>query len=170
MIQFNKKSFSLFTLVFILVLLAYGIGYYTRSLRVDNSIVQDQIQRPVFFWETYKNNEYGFQITLTDVWKGYKVLTDQDDNWGAHSLSFEVLTKDTSYPSYSSGYATVFTIVAFPHELWTKLQKEEGPHGAYITENNDFVFAYYQWQAAPDDLWNVNFNVPEIISTFKFIQ
>mgnify|MGYP001561411868 CR=1 FL=1 len=122
-------------------------------------------------WKTYKNDEYGFQLMLTDEWKNYRVLKDSRDSNGVYYLEFEVPTLDKNYRDYrGESYATPFGIMIFTKDLWLKVKKEEGPKPNYIAENSKYVFTYYRWQDAPEDLISINFNVDKIISTFKFIK
>jgi hypothetical protein len=46
-----------------------------KYLKYQEQIV-DNNQSPTADWKTYKNEKYGFELTLTDAWKGYTFKFD----------------------------------------------------------------------------------------------
>ena len=134
---------------------------------IDNKCQRVEEQNNTFNWQTYRNEEFGFEITLTDIWDGYKTITKSD---GARThVEFQIPTKDTNYGN-GSGYATPFIISVYPILEWQKIQQDEGPKPKYIAQNDINVFAYSTWQDPPLDLLGKNIGFDQIISTFKFIE
>lgn len=125
-------------------------------------------------WHVYTNTEYGFQLILTDAWKGYRVIETHDQsNSDIHYLYFQIPTKDQNYGDHS-GYAAPFSIGVWPKSVWEQLLQssggEIGPAGHKIATRENLVFVATPWQDPPTDIWNINFEVPKIISSFMFIQ
>lgn len=123
-------------------------------------------------WHAYNNTQYGFQLTLADVWKGYKVFQRNDVVYSdVKYLDFGVPTSGNPNGMFgdtnSNGFAAPFGIAVYPKAEWAKISKEDGPKPTYITQNSQYVFGYYQWQDSPDDLINVDFGIPQVISSFK---
>ena len=113
----------------------------------------------------YKNEEYGFELTLAGVWKDYKIRKSEAVGLGEKNIYF--LVSDTST---KGGYAEPFVISVYSAFDWDILQEEEGPKPIYISQNDQYIFAYSQWQDPPINLIGVDFEVSQIISTFKFID
>jgi hypothetical protein len=70
-------------------------------------------------------------LTIPYAWKGYKVIEKPSSlkEYIIKSFDFQLPTED------SVGYATLFSIGAYPPEQWTKIQKEEDPKPSYLDEN-----------------------------------
>lgn len=122
-------------------------------------------------WKTYTNTKYGFQLTFTDPWKGYKVfettLTD-----GTIVLYVAVPTTDTSWEetNIDKGYASLFAISVLTPAQWAQVESSEGPKDAYISKNGDWVFAWSPAQAAPQDLvdkYGTTLKPSDIVATFE---
>lgn len=119
-------------------------------------------------WKTYTNTEYGFSLALTDAWKEYRVTSRSDVVYpSVKYLVFEVPTTDLTWEG-GIGYAAPFTIGVYTLADWQKVQAEGGPVPALVEQNASYVFAYSMWQDVPKDLGNVNFQISQILSTFKF--
>ncbi len=118
----------------------------------------------------YKNSVYGFQVTLTSVWKGYRVIQRTDTVYpNVKYLDFEVPTKDTNYGN-NTGYAAPLIIAIYPKADWSKVSQEGGPIPTKISENNQYVFAYSGWQEPPSDLRNVDFGINQIVAGFNLTK
>jgi len=154
------------TIITILVLIIIaGGGYFGYQWWQDNN--QSATTNGTDDWRAYKNVEYGFEITLTDAWEGYKIKTSEMIGLGEKNIYFRVSTQSTTH-GYRDGYAEPFTISVYSPSDWATLQGSEGPKPIYISQNSQYVFAYSQWQDPPEDLRNVDFGVNQIIPTFKF--
>lgn len=135
-------------------------------------------------WETpqvYRNDRFGFQFTVTDAWRGYRVrqadvaMLSLIDN--AVGFNLEIPTKDSSYTKanyqHSAGYAPVLSIYMYTKPVWQTLQSgEEGPAGGtYITGDDYHVFTYFDWHSDPPfDLQSVDFEISKVISTFSLFE
>lgn len=143
----------------------------TLQQEIDNLKSQieqlQQTETDISDWKTYRNEEYGFEVTLTDVWNGYRAITKP--NITHIDINFQIPTKDTSYGD-KSGYATPFIISIYPISEWQKKQQEEGPSPIYINQNNVYVFSYSTWQDQPLDFIGKHIDSSQILSTFKFIE
>ncbi len=122
-------------------------------------------------WKTYKNSRFGFEITLTDAWKGYGVFSSEGSQGvGAPTyLEFSLLTTDKSrsvinVTDYVYGYAAPLTITVI-----AKDRNYQGT-GVKITQDNDNAYYYTINNDLPNDLQRINFEIPKIISTFKFTK
>lgn len=120
-------------------------------------------------WKVYTNTQFGFQLTFTDAWEGYKVFSSEGSQGvGAPTyLAFSLPTADKSSSVNNvtdniSGYAAPFTI--------TIIAKDRAYQGtsARITQDSNNVYYYNTNKNLPKDLQGKNFEIPKIISTFKF--
>lgn len=121
----------------------------------------------------YINSVLGFQISLPENWKGYKVRSvPMSSNFGAGSFAFQVPTQDKNFTDSLEykGYATPMYIHVYNKQYWDKVMNEEGPKPGYLGENSEFVFAASFWQDPPGDWINKGFNSQELISAFKVIK
>ena len=129
-------------------------------------------------WKTYKNNEYGFELTLPDSWKNYSVVKETWKGWSV----FEVEDVGQTY----SGTKVVIKnpqtnsqqiwqdipIMIFTPEIWKLVNEEKiavsaAPIGpAKIGENAKYIFATPpRWYGFTDDKgWE---EAVEIVKTFK---
>ena len=125
-------------------------------------------------WRIYKNKEYGFEITFTDAWKGYK--TEKEDVIGgiAETIAIQLPTKDPKWAN--SGYMAIpLRILIYTPQNWP-MASSDNFSPKYITKNDKYVFAYSSWQNVPSDLGSSNaeaskaFQFNEVISSFKLDQ
>ena len=136
--------------------------YIDKFIRLDDCMELD-----VSNWKIYQNEEFGFEITLTDIWDGYKTKTESDTT--RTYIKFQIPIEDTNYGN-RDGYATPFFISVFSISKWQKIQQEEGRKPKYIAQNDINVFAYSTWQDVPLDLLGKDMGFDQIFSTFKFID
>ncbi len=107
----------------------------------------------------YKNDEYGFILTLPKAWEGYTVSKREFE------LSIGLV------PSLDFGFKdqeSVFNVSMYTLAQWDKIVSEEGPLPAEIGKNSKFVFAYSPAQDAANETISVRLNeVANIIASFK---
>lgn len=185
----NQKGFANIISIMVVVILLGAVGYFA-FVKKSEPIAQQPTPTPVQTrkpvsptptltpnptanWKTYTNTQYGFSLTLTDAWKGYKVFQRSDIVYSdVQYLDFGVPTKNNPsgmfHDSGSNGYSAPFGVAVYPKARWSTVSQQGGPIPTYITQNSQYVFAYYGWQDCPNDLCNVNFEIPQILSTFKF--
>ncbi len=129
-------------------------------------------------WKTYTNEEYGFELTFPERWKGYKVSQRSDLVYSSVKyLDFQLKLKG------SSDYNSVFVIGVYPKKIWERLNSEEGPNtGGYLGEKQGYIFDYSTGQddtgfeGFPEVVPNEIYQGPgyeaqtKIIPTFRFIN
>lgn len=122
-------------------------------------------------WKTYANSRFGFELTFTDAWKGYRTFSSEGSQGvGAPTyLEFSLLTTDKSrsvinVTDYVYGYAAPLTIT-----IIAKDRSYQGT-GVKITQDNDNAYYYTINNDLPNDLQQINFEILKIISTFKFTK
>ncbi|MBU8878813.1 hypothetical protein BGM26_07390 [Bacillus sp. FJAT-29790] len=98
----------------------------------------------------YKNTEYGFEISLRESWKDYKILTDK---WEGMSPQSSKAVEAGPLISIRHPHWTVqnphqdIPVMVFTHEQWGAMQKEKFHIGAApmnpkeLGRNADYVFA-----------------------------
>ena len=117
---------------------------------VDQSTITDETAD----WKIYKNTEYGFQLTLNDAWKGYRVVkTSRTGSFGGRNetyvdLDFEVPTQDEEcFISGDKNWMSPDTTL----QIWTKNAWDQmktdtqglgGPGPVEFARNDKYVFAY----------------------------
>ncbi len=116
----------------------------------------------------YTNDQFGFQMTLTNAWKGYDVtIEEMSSNFGAGTVVFWVPTKAKNYGTNRPGYAAVLKIHVYNPEYWQSVEKSEGPKPGFLAKTSQYVFAYSTWQDPPNDLVGVNFEVMKVLASFE---
>lgn len=110
----------------------------------------------------YQDSKYNFSLNFPSGWSDYKVsyrTSDWGSNGKADSIIFGVQEQDN-----------IFTITIHNQDQWTKINAEEGPKPKYINEHNGYVYGYSVAQEALSErVGKLAQNIPNIISTFKFI-
>ena len=119
-------------------------------------------------WQTYRNEEYGYEVIIPSTWKDYTV--EEGDMVGYD----DVKNFNFRLPLKGGGFGEAFAISIYSSESWDKEISSEQPHPTLIEESGGFVAAYALKQEPLDyrDLSDdevVN-DAREIISTFKFVE
>ncbi len=126
-------------------------------------------------WKTYTNTDYGFTLTLGDLWQGYEVKKlVPTDGMALAYYYFNMPTTDADYAnatsSSSAGFASVFAISVMTPAQWTALQADGGPiNDTIITQNTNssYIIGYQHGQAYPQTLAANASNIATVIATFK---
>lgn len=104
-------------------------------------------------WKTYTNTKYGFTLTFTDKWQGYKI---KDAGIEGDTYCANVPTTATaSYPASKinyAGYAAPFCINVYTLAQWNAFNDDNPSLSTELTRNNTYVFSYSSWQDSPQDL------------------
>ena len=123
----------------------------------------------------YKNDEYGFSITLTDSWKSYTVEKQDWQGWvidsGEQKYSGVKLVIKNPNTTLQQAWQDI-PIMIFTHDIWELVSEEKvsvsaAPIGpAKIGENSKYVFATPpRWYGFTDAIgWE---DAVEIVKTFK---
>jgi|GEM_PF-2977019 len=127
-------------------------------------------------WHVYTNTQFGFQMSFpNNTWLGGKVFQRSDVALAdVTHIYFSVPTKDNSSEisgvTNSNGYAAPFGISIYPLKEWTLINQEVGPKPTKITQNSQYVFTYFRWQDAPNDLAQVNFAIQQLVDSFSLLN
>ncbi len=100
-----------------------------------------------WMWQTYRNEEYGFQLKMPPTWKNvniYKMESPPQAIFHTVDFFFELPLKDPIIydNGVSNTYGVFFNISIASKNEWKKIQNEEGPVPGYLAETNDRVFGY----------------------------
>jgi hypothetical protein len=124
-------------------------------------------------WQTYKNDKYGFELTLTDAWKGYIVTEVSIQNIPVVVFGFP--TTDTI--NWKEGYTKYLHIFIFTKTQWKQVNsstRSEPNEPEYLDQNDKYVFAYSEgFQDVPKDLEYLlkkDSELQKAITTFKLIN
>lgn len=119
-------------------------------------------------WKVVKNTKYGYQVTLTDAWKGYKWEEVPGTTGLTETISYYTPTTDATVKENTTlggKYAKIFNIIVFTPEQWTTADQTKNK---YINKNDKYIFAYTTETVAATDLTKVDFKVTDVIASFKF--
>lgn len=176
--QEPRSSKLLIPLVILLAVAAYFAVSYTQSLWPFEPKIEEVILTPTpsgkTAWKTYKNTEYGFQLTFTDAWEGYRVIKGSTTNGSSSGDEYPnyYIELPTSDPAYKTGYALPFSITVYTLEVFEKLKgiDYERAKNGELGRNSNYIFTNNNgtWQDIPKDLVNKGLNIAQVKSTFKF--
>lgn len=93
-------------------------------------------------WQTYRNDQYGFELRLPKDFKDYKVLSTGSLANGGF-LYFYATTSDKSWTESGipKGYATLFVLRLMPIDKWNNLVKQCEKEGSPVCSNDEQVLA-----------------------------
>ena len=111
-------------------------------------------------WKTYTNDKYGFTLTFTNKWQGYRVVekTDPESAEVSYRVFVPTSEKQWSDPALGEGYAGPFVISLFKTSVWDDLEAKSNAdnpiaiYGSVVTKNTDYVAVVAYWQDSPADL------------------
>ena len=165
----KMKQKNISNSIFIATILIVGaISAACKPIAVDVSSNATSLK-------TYRNDKYGFELTFTDSWKGYKV---EEATVGVSqnvvNILFEIPIPYSSnkfekpYPWQAPFYIQIFKTKDWP-EFQQQWKKENSPEPKIIDQNSEYVFTLRQ-DELPEDLKYLESEIPKIISTFKFVN
>lgn len=106
-------------------------------------------------WHTYTNSKFGFQLTFTDQWKGYKVQEHINNpvagDYSIASYGFLMPTPDKELGRFDNGYYNMFSLFVFSKDGWQKEINEDGPKPSLLKESQDYIFALSPSQGYGND-------------------
>lgn len=123
-------------------------------------------------WKAYTNSTYGFGLTFTDPWKGYKIR-EVNLEGTAKTFYINVPTTDPNYASETStafaGYVAPFAISVVNKSEWQDDEIFARDFGSKIGEKGDYVFTSSSWQACPSDLCDgeIPNSIKAVIASFQ---
>lgn len=103
-------------------------------------------------WQIYRNDEYGFELTLVDGWEGYSIINEQwsgenigETNRGKEYNGPEIIIR---HPRYSENETWQdIPIMIFDHSQWALIESNDlnvstAPVQPYeLSRNSSYVFA-----------------------------
>ncbi|MDP3998313.1 MAG: hypothetical protein Q8P89_01695 [bacterium] len=150
---------------------------YYRVTAVDESGKEgtpsktSSILVPAANWPTYINTDTGFQLTLTDAWKGYGTSFEPGfKDYMAGTIKFYVPVTPKAWDDALCNEA--FDIIVYRPSYWDKSFAENGvseDEPKVITRTPEWVYAYVR-NNPPDNLKAVFDDIPKIIASFKLTQ
>ncbi len=135
-----------------------GVKYGTMTNGEPILNVVSDTSPDISTWKTYRNEEYGFELVLSDDWKGYSV-----EKKGGF-IEFYLPT------TYSSDKVRLFTISTTTKANWEEYLKCDCPRPGYLMERDNIVFVTTRHQDPPRDLDKQYSQINQILSTFNFID
>ena len=163
----NRKTL-LSIAVFAVVLV--GAALYFQSVPKNTQSTANTSVAETSDWKTYINKEYGFQLTLTGAWKGYRVRKEINPN-GITILEFEVPIKDKEY-GMGTGFAPPFLMAVYAKNQWGMVPKEGEPGGSDRMSKSDiyiFTFSGGWTDSPPEELKDVDFHIADLMTSFKLL-
>jgi hypothetical protein len=123
-------------------------------------------------WKTYRNTDYGFQLTFPEAWKGYKLWEQTVEGGGTKTWYVELPTTDTNYAkadaTHEAGYSSLFALSAYTKAQWDADQAQEGPKSTLLKTIGQYTFGYSYAQAGPTDIPAARrAEIQSILATFK---
>ncbi len=148
---------------------------WTESLRDDQSVVQNFPPSPLFSkegqgefagWQTYRNEEYGFEVAWIDswnAWKDYTVFEEQLINNAGKDFIFAV---PIAASNISENYFRAFKIRVFLKEASGSFLSE-----GYTYLNTDGIHNFYYAiaQDAPAGMDVKKLNIVNVIGSVKIL-
>lgn len=148
----KNNKFLKFILVGLVVLLIIIVStfFYTKTWKENSNVTAPVVNST--FQPLYQNKEYGFQLTLNDSWKGYRIRQESLQNF-AVSFVFEI--------PIESGWTSPFSIQVYPKASYkTPPGDPVGDYApldyknddTYLGENDHYFFQKSWWQDTPREL------------------
>lgn len=102
-------------------------------------------------WHIYQNTSYGFQITFSDIWKGYSIQQDTVPKPQVEAqYSFFLPTTDPKYEK-SGKRASPLVLYVYKDSNWNDTTKAAFVQ-TQLANCSGFVFTYSTWEEPPLDL------------------
>ncbi len=126
----------------------------------------------------YTNSQLGFQLTLTEAWAGYEVFTDNSTTVRFDLPKYKIQSPET-YGVSVNFYPLSIGIVSKKEYDSKYAEVIAAGLASFLGESNGKVFFYKdhatsnmtsQYYPKGVDGRSINFEVPKVISTFKFTQ
>lgn len=178
-------------IIILVVLLVVSFAYfYIRSVKVSEKLDSEEVSIPVVDNKELENkpaiemstgpvftdNEFGFQMTFPDAWKGYGFRKVKNNiYWNYTSIVFGMPIKND--PVVVDGFSAIFFVNIFPKSEYYKIPKDareqgwaDDAPGIYLTEDENYVITWkngVQDYLPPSLRKNLD-GVPDVLKTFKF--
>ena len=147
----------------------------------DFTIISDEIEETVESEETveinktpdrpiYRNEEFGFEMTFTEVWKNYEVIITKNNE--STYVGFRRPTKDSDIVTINPGYAELFHIWPMEIKEWEENLKFGRVWDSLDLGRKDgYVFVFMGGNGdIPEDQEEALKDIHKITATFKFTE
>jgi hypothetical protein len=120
-------------------------------------------------WQTYTNTKHSFQLSLSNAWKGYRVQeVSVGINKDVDVVTFEIPCPTNPIVDKSSPWCSPFYIQIHPADKPPTFQ-QDNIH--VVAKNEAHIFVAIVNDPSSDPRFpNIDFNIPAILSTFRFIE
>jgi len=125
-------------------------------------------------WKSYQNTDYGFGLTFTDAWEGYKMKA-VDLEGTVKTFYVNIPTTDSNYATETSmsyaGYTAPFAISVINKSEWQDDEIFARDFGSKVGEKGDYVFTSSSWQACPTDLCDggITSSLKTVMDSFEIL-
>lgn len=110
-------------------------------------------------WKTYKNTGYNFELTFSDVWKGYEVKKPTPTDQAEAKIEFVLNQKYTP-----------LTILVYKTDVWNNTSKDVN-HANILGQSGDYTIVYQTWDTPPPELSGITEKeIASVTKTFKVIK
>lgn len=176
-------------LTFVLFLVAAGCNTTNQQKEVNQEVKNSQntqtppnSQSSQDSWKVYKNEKYGFQLTLTDAWKGYKVSEGLSSDNVTYNIVFQMDTYNPDTKKTEPDFV-IFGVSVLPKSVWDQYPNDP-LRPKMLAEKQGQVFFYTSLESADKDMrdfynkfWPkdsagkpVNFEFAKVAESFKFYK
>lgn len=105
----------------------------------------------------YKNSTYGFQISLSEAWKGYQIETPASPQGAEAEIDFVMPSTTEAVP-----------LKIFVYKLANWGSADVATRGTEVARNSTYVFSYRTWDSPPADLVQItDKEIADRLKTFK---
>jgi hypothetical protein len=120
-------------------------------------------------WKNYTNSKYGYTLTFTDAWTGYKVGSNNNIYY------FGVPTTDTTWsdPVLGDGYASLFAVsVKTIADYDAEAAENQATAGTLLVQTSTSAYTWSPAQAYPADIAAkiTNLKASDVMATFALIK
>ena len=175
--QNPRPAVSKWLWILLIIVVVIGAGFFSwyylmgpgKKTTTTTTPVTTPAKTTAADWKVVKNTKYGYQITLTDVWKGYRWEEVPGPTGMTETISYYAPTTDTAVvenATLKGKYAKIFNIEVFTPAQWAAADKTKNK---LIDTNDKYTFAYTTETVTATDLKTVDFGIPAVIATFKFV-
>jgi len=118
--------------------------------------------------KTYKNTDYGFEVTFPDSFEGYEVKKAEISGEGMVArYTVLIPTSDTKYSNLVDGKASPMEFFVYNKTFWEGSNRP-GVRSSEIIKSDKYVYTYSTWESSPEDKKTLtDKDLVKVIETFK---
>jgi len=150
--QINKEEYETFSGQYVHISTA-EVSASPTSSSVSSL---DSSATAVSDWHIYRNSKYGFELTFSDVWKGYQAKEAIPINGSEAKIDFVLDDK------------VLMSILVYKTEVWDDSAKGKVP-ATELGRSGDYTFVYQTLETPPPELAQITEKeIAAVVKTFKF--